>query len=299
MPHIQANGIELFYDERGDKNAPPILLIMGFGAQMVNWPEGFCDMLAEQGFRVIRFDNRDIGLSQKIEDGGKPDLMKLMQRAMAGETVDAPYKLDDMAKDAVGLLDALKIDKAHIVGASMGGMIAQLVAINHPERTRSLISVMSSSGRADLPQGEPQAMQVLMSPPPPGSPKEDVIEHTLKVAKAIGSPGFQAEDDAIRKYASYVYDRSYYPEGPPRQYAAIIASGDRVETLPSVSAPTLVIHGAADPLIPPAGGEDTAKLIPGARLELVEGMGHDLAPGHWKTLVELIAGHAVEIEKAA
>ena len=291
MPQITANGINIEYDERGNPDDPALLLIMGYTAQMVAWPAGFCDMIAAKGYRVIRFDNRDVGLTQKFEEFGVPNLQQAVAGLMKGDVPEAGYTLEDMADDAAGLLDALGIRGAHIMGASMGGMIAQLFALRHPEKTLSLISVMSTTGRPGVGVATPEAMGALMSAPKSTS-REDVVEHSLRMAKIIGSPANEIDAERFKEFSGQVYDRSYYPQGIPRQYVAILATPPRHDRLAEIKAPTLVIHGADDPLIPPDGGEDTAQSIPGSRLEMVERMGHDLPPQVWPQLVDLITGHA-------
>jgi pimeloyl-ACP methyl ester carboxylesterase len=291
MPQVTANGLSIEFDERGDPDAPVVLLVMGLGAQMVLWPAGFCDLLAERGFRAIRFDNRDIGLSEKLDREPVPDIQQVVQGLISGKPVEVPYLLGDMAADTVGLMDALDVSSAHVVGASMGGMIAQIVAAHYPDRVRTLTSIMSTSGRMDLPQGKPEAMQALLTMPP-GNDKASVAEHSVRLAKIIGSPDYPVSDEALRQFAEMLYDRSYYPAGPARQYAAVLASGSRDAMLPDISAPTLVIHGDADPLLPVEHGQDTAQLVPGARLEVIEGMGHNLPPQLYEKFADMIASHA-------
>jgi pimeloyl-ACP methyl ester carboxylesterase len=291
MPQLHANGLSLEYDERGERGAPALLLIMGLGAQMTLWTDAFCDLLAGRGLRVIRFDNRDIGLSQKLHGAPVPPLDEIVRGLMTGKPPAVPYLLDDMAADAAGVLDALGIEAAHVVGASMGGMIAQLLAAHHPRRVRSLVSIMSTSGRYGLPPGKPEAMQVLLERPA-GTDRQSVVEHSVLLARAIGSPAYPVPDDMVRAFAERTYDRSFYPEGMPRQYAAIVASGSRETLLPRIAAPTLVIHGDADPLLPVEHAHDTAGLVPSARLEVIEGMGHNLPPQLYDRLVDLIARHA-------
>ena len=298
MPQISTNGLILEYDVRGNPDDPALLLIMGLGAQMVLWPDLFCDMLAARGFQVARFDNRDIGLSQKLEATGVPDTMALLQQSMAGEVVEAPYQLEDMADDAAGLLHALNIPAAHVVGASMGGMIAQLLATHHPDKVLSLTSIMSSSGRVGLPPSTPEAALALLGQPA-SSNKKDVVDHAVKLARVIGSPAYSVPDENVRVFSEGVYDRSFYPAGLPRQYAAVIASGSRVDALPGITAPTLVIHGADDPLLPVEHGQDTAALIPGARLEVIDGMGHNLPPQLYEKIVGLITDHAAQAQEKA
>ncbi len=297
MPEVAANGINIVYDEFGDPKDPAILLIMGLGTQMIAWPVPFCQALADRGFRVVRFDNRDIGLSTKFENAPPVNVPAAFARALIGRPVTAPYKLDDMAADAVGLMDALGIDRAHVVGASMGGMIAQIVAAKYPERTRSLISIMSSSGNPKLPAAKAKATAALLAPRPDGKDRERVVKHGMKVYRTIGSPGFPTSDTELRAKIELAADRSYYPAGVGRQMIAILASGSRVDLLPTVKAPTLVLHGADDPLVPVEAGMDTAKLIPGAELKIIPGMGHDLAPGLVPILSEAIAEHCLAVDR--
>jgi pimeloyl-ACP methyl ester carboxylesterase len=291
MTKIAANGIELEYEETGDKSAPAMFLIHGLGAQLTLWPQKFVDQLAAAGFRVIRYDNRDIGLSTKFESYGIPDLGALTAKAMAGEKIPAPYYLSDMARDGIGLMDALGIERAHVVGVSMGGMIVQTMAIEHPERLLSMTSIMSTSGRRGLPPGKPEAVKMLMSAPP-NTERETLITHSMKVRRAIGSPAYPMDDAALRALVERNVDRSYYPQGVARQYNAVMASGSRSHALPSITTPSLVIHGADDPLLVLAAGEDTAKLIPGAQLKVYPGMGHDLPTALIPDLVATIAAHA-------
>ncbi|MEN3976361.1 alpha/beta fold hydrolase [Emcibacter sp. SYSU 3D8] len=295
MPRITANGLSLEYDERGRKDDPAILLIMGLGAQMVLWPDMFCDMLADQGFRVIRFDNRDIGLSQKFDGAAVPGVQEIIAGLMAGKPLPVPYLLGDMAADAVGMLDALGIGRAHVVGASMGGMIAQLVAIHHASRVASLTSIMSTSGRYGLPPGKPEAMEKLLTRPA-GTDRKSVVDHSVMLAGVIGSPAYPVPEEHLRAFSERTYDRSFYPEGMPRHYAAILSSGGREALLPGVTAPTLVLHGSEDPLLPVEHGHDTARLIPGAALEVIEGMGHNLPPQLNMRLATLIGRHAKAAE---
>ena len=276
MPQVRANGIDVEYESFGGADDPVILLIMGLGGQLTLWPETFCRGLAARGFRVIRFDNRDVGKSTHFIDAGVVDIPDLMARAMAGKAVVTPYALEDMAQDAVGLLDALGVERAHIVGASMGGMIAQVVAAHHPARTTSLTSIMSSTGRRDLPPGRPEAMAALMTPLASDS-REDRIAASMKTWRIIGSPGYPATDAELRADAERDIDRvPYEPTGVARQMAAILVAPPRNDMLKSVAAPTLVIHGAEDPLVPVEAGQDTAASIPGAELIIVPGMGHDV-----------------------
>ena len=286
MPNVRANGIDIEYDECGNPNDPALLLIMGFTAQMTAWDEEFCRLLAGEGFRVIRFDNRDCGLTTKIEGGPDPDITA----AIGGDASSAAYSLDDMADDAAGLLDALGVAKAHIVGASMGGMIAQLVALRHPDKALSLCSIMSSTGDRTVGEPTPEAMSALLQPIPQS--RDEAIERGVSVNGIIGSPGYPTPEAKLRERSGRAYDRQFYPAGNARQLVAIMAQEDRTEALGGVDVPALVIHGAADPLVQPSGGEATAKAIPGAELLTIEGMGHDLPEQVWPLVVEAIVGNA-------
>lgn len=288
---VKANDIEIAYDTFGESPDPPLLLIMGLSSQMIYWDEAFCQELASRGYWVIRFDNRDVGLSTKLEKAGVPDLMQLLMKVQQGEAVEAPYTLLDMAADAIGLLDALEIDTAHIVGASMGGMIAQSIAINYPERIRTLTSIMSSTNHPDLPQPSPEAISVLITPPP--SDRGEYIEDSVKTWGFLNGPKYPLNEKLIRERAARAYDRSYYPAGAGRQLAAILASGNRREELKSVEIPSLVIHGDADPLVSLEGGKDTAKSITGAELLIIEGMGHSIPVEVAPKLIDAITRHAV------
>ena len=265
---VKVGNIEINYDAFGDPTSQPMLLIMGLGAQMIRWDEVFCKAIAAQGRYVIRFDNRDIGLSTKFDQAGVPDIMALVQ----GQPVETPYKLKDMADDAVGLLDALGIEAADVVGVSMGGMIAQSLAIHYPERVRTLTSIMSSTGNPDLPQPKPEAMNVLLAPPV--SNRDDYITNQLNGAKVLHGPTYPLDEEYVRNYAGRQYDRCYNPQGQSRQLAAVLSSERRDESLANVKIPTLVMHGDKDPLVPVEAGKDTAKSIPGAKLVIIEGMGH-------------------------
>jgi pimeloyl-ACP methyl ester carboxylesterase len=298
MPLARANAMDLFYDEIGDAKAPALLLIMGLGTQMIGWPEAFCGRLADRGFRVIRFDNRDIGLSTKIENALKIDLLAAFANAAVGRPVQAPYRLEDMAKDACGLMDALGLERAHIVGASMGGMIAQLIAAKHGERARSLTSMMSSSGDPRLEQPAPSAGALLTASRPPQDEREASIQFGMNVLRVIGSPGYPSPEPEVRAKIVRAFDRSHYLAGYPRQLAAVLATGSRVELLKTIRVPTLVLHGADDPLIPVAAGRDTARHIPGASLKIIPGWGHDIPTALIPTLVEAIAAHCERADRA-
>jgi pimeloyl-ACP methyl ester carboxylesterase len=288
-----ANGIELAYQEMGDPDAEPLLLVMGLATQMIAWDEAFCGMLAERGFRVIRFDNRDIGRSTKLTAAGVPRRVDLM----VGRRASAPYLLSDMAADTIGLMDHLGIDSAHVAGASMGGMIVQTLAIEHPERVRSLVSMLSNTGSRWTGMPSRKAMAVLLGRPPHG--RDSAIERAVKTFQVIGSPGYPLEEERVRQIAGRSYDRGHSAAGVLRQLHAITASGDRTQALRRVRTPTLVIHGNRDPLVRPAGARATARAIPNARLKLVDGMGHDLPRQLWPVFVEEIAANAARAAKGA
>lgn len=290
MPQVRANDIYIEFESFGRDSDPAVLLIMGFSGQLTLWPVSFCEGLANLGYRVIRFDNRDVGKSTHLSHLGAPDIAGLMAALMSGGEARAPYALDDMAADAAALLEALGIARAHIVGASMGGMIAQLFAINHPEKTRSLVSIMSTTGRRDLPPAKPEAMAALMTPPASTS-REDRIAAAMNTWRTIGSPGYPATPEELRAAAERDIDRvPYAPDGIARQMAAIVAAPPRNEKLRAVTAPTLVIHGVDDPLVPVEGGKDTAASIPGAALVLVPGMGHDFTEALSPIYLEHVGG---------
>jgi pimeloyl-ACP methyl ester carboxylesterase len=282
LRQVEANGINIEVEEFGDPSDPPVLLVMGLGAQMIVWPEDFCRLLAGAGHHVVRFDNRDVGLSTWFDGAGVPDMEAVFEDAVAGRSVESPYSLSDMADDAVGVLDALGIDSAHIVGASMGGMIAQRVAIRHPDRTRSLCSIMS------MPRfivGDSEVTGALMAPDP--GTREGRIDAGVEGSRLISGEFF--DEDRSRALAEATVDRAWHPEGTARQMAAIIADGDRTEALGGVAVPTLVVHGDADRLVVPQGGEETAAAVPGAELLVLEGMGHDLPVEVHGPIVEAIS----------
>jgi pimeloyl-ACP methyl ester carboxylesterase len=281
-----ANGIEIVYEAFGEESDPVMLMIMGLGMQMLGWDEELCRMLAGRGFRVVRFDNRDVGRSTTIVGGPRPDLMALA----GGDSSSASYTLAEMAGDAVGLLDHLGAEAAHLVGASQGGMIVQTVAIRCPERVLSLTSMMSTTGDREVGQPHPEGLAALFSRPP--ADPDAIAEWAMEIWRAIGSPGFPAEEDAIRARARASFERGYNPDGVARQIAAILASGDRTEELSRLRVPTLVIHGAEDPLIDVSGGEATARAIPGAKLIVIPGMGHDLPRALWPRFVDEIVANA-------
>ncbi len=292
MSQITANGIHIEYEAYGDRAKPPLLLVMGLGAQLTLWPMELVEALVARGFYVIRYDNRDIGLSQKFGEHGIPNFKRVALMRMLGLRARIPYRLSDMANDAAGLLDALGIAKAHVVGASMGGMIAQLLAINHPDKVLTMTSIMSTTGNRKVPPAKPEAMAALLNRAPDGASLEEVIPYGININRAIGSPGYPAAEERLRANIARDYNRSFYPEGAARQISAIMEDGDRRKRLAKVTAPTLVIHGVHDPLVPVEGGRDTAKSIPGARLLEIEGMGHDLPLELVEQIADAVAAHA-------
>jgi pimeloyl-ACP methyl ester carboxylesterase len=285
-------GIRLCYERFGNESDPPLLLIMGLGTQMIGWPDEFCDQLAARGFHVVRFDNRDIGRSTRIH-GAPPTSRQLLTRKIN----PVLYDLGDMAGDAAGLMRKLEIAPAHIVGASMGGMIAQTLAARRPETVRSLLSIMSNTGNRWKGQPAFGIYRYLLRRAP--TDREGSVEYTTRVFEAIGSRGLPFDKDRVRDMVARSYDRGHDPAGPGRQLGAIIASGDRTAELRTIRAPTLVIHGSKDKMVAKSGGIATAKAIPGARLKIVEGMGHDLPEAAWPQLVDAIAGHAHAADQAA
>jgi pimeloyl-ACP methyl ester carboxylesterase len=291
MASVTANGIKIEYESAGDPSSPPLLLIMGLGGQLVAWDDPFVEELVKRGFYVIRHDNRDVGLSTWFDEAGVPDMAQVMVAAASGGTPDSPYLLRDMAADAAGLLDALGIASAHVLGVSMGGMIAQQFAIDYPSKLRSLVSIMSTTGERSVGNPHPEAMAALMAPPP--TTRDEAIEASVKSWSVLGSPGFEFDEKRIRERAAVAFDRAFHPEGIARQLAAIIASGDRTTALGSVKAPTLVIHGEADPLVDPSGGKATAAAVPGASLWLIPGMGHDLPPELFSDIADRVAAHCL------
>ena len=286
MAQLMANGITLEFDTYGDRADRPLLLVMGLGAQMIHWRDEFCALLAERDHFVVRFDNRDSGLSEKFGHLGVPDMGEIAARLMAGEPAEAPYTLDDMAADSFGLLDELDIQSAHICGASMGGMIVQAMALSAPERVRSLTSIMSSTGNPELPPARDEAVAAMLSPA--ATNRDEAIERTMAVSAVIGSPAYPAPEAEARLRASKAYDRSFYPEGVARQMAAIASHGNRKPALTELDLPALVIHGQADPLVPVEGGRDTHESLKNSRLMLLGGMGHDLPEPLWPQIVQAI-----------
>ena len=269
MPRAHANGIELEYESFGELRDPPLLLIMGLGSQMIVWPDELCRMLAAKGFRVIRYDNRDVGLSTKPAAG---------------------YTLDDMADDAAGLLDALDLPSAHVVGASMGGFLAQLLALRHPARVRSLCIIMSSTGAPDVGRPAPDILPMLLQPLP--TERAAHIEYRLSIARRLSSPGYPFDEPRLRALIGAAFDRCAFPLGGQRQLAAVMTATDRTARLAAIRVPTLVLHGADDPIVDKSGGEAIARAIPGAKLRIFPGMGHDLPAALWPTFADAIADTA-------
>ncbi len=294
MTTVWANGIALEYAETGPRDAPVILLIMGLGMQLVAWPNALCEGLAARGFRVVRFDNRDVGLSTRMPPARPVATAAIMARAFMGLPVRPPYTLDDMARDTVGLMDALQIAKAHIVGASMGGMIAQIIAVDHPERVKSLTSIMSSPSPL-MPR--PKVLRALLRPRPRS--KELAIHRMIEFFRLVGGSGYPPTDAELRARTEGAVRRSYRPDAFTRQLLAIQTAPSRARMLRRVRAPTLVLHGDEDPLVPLRGGVDTAASIAGARLRIVPGMGHFLPEALVPLLVDEIAGHCLKAEDAA
>lgn len=292
MPHASANGIDLYYEDFGDRADPAMLLVMGLGTQGIAWPDAFVERLVAAGFRVIRYDNRDIGRSTHLDGARAVSPLRAIVAARLGWTFPVAYTLTDMAADAVGLLDALGIGRAHVVGASMGGMIAQLMAARWPDRVLSLTSIMSSSGARGLPGARPEVQRLLLRRPVRDLSRADAVRLGVEVQTAISHPDPARAPDAFAQMAGRAYDNGYNPLGTRRQLLAIVADGSRVERLAKIAAPTLVIHGVADPLVPYAHAEDLVTRIPGARLERIEAMAHDLPPSQLERLADLIAGHA-------
>lgn len=286
-------GIDIAYQRLGKSDSPAVLLIMGIAAQSIHWPESFCHALVDGGLQVIRFDNRDSGLSTHLNDAPAPNL----RAALAGDLSAVSYTLSDMAADAVGLLDFLDIAKAHVVGASMGGQIAQTLAIEHPDRVRSLTSMMSTTGNMQVGQPSPEVLREVFSGPP-AITRDEVIQQMIRGQRAVGSPGYPSDENEIAVRAGRAYDRCYDPVGTARQAVATVASGDRTERLRHLKVPTLVIHGLADRMCHISGGRATAEAVPGAELIQIEGMGHNLPPGLRSQLAELIAEFVWKVERS-
>jgi pimeloyl-ACP methyl ester carboxylesterase len=294
MPFADVNGLRLEYEVHGEVHAPPLLLVMGLGMPAAMWPEEFIATLVGRGLRVVTFDNRDSGGSSRLADQPVPNIPRAIVRSLLRRKVAAPYDLRDMAVDAAGVLDAARIQQAHVVGVSMGGMIAQVLAALRPGAVLSLTSIMSSTGNPSprVALGKPRALRALLRPPPEDPDDIDaIVDHLMYLFGIIGSPGFLQDAAVLRPHLERVARRGLYPAGTARQLGAILASGDRRALLAGVTAPTLVIHGASDPLVPVAAGRDTARHIRGARLEIVDGMGHDFPPALMVQIAARIADH--------
>jgi pimeloyl-ACP methyl ester carboxylesterase len=291
MPKAKMKDIEIEYENFGNPNDKPLLLVNGLGSQMITWEDGFIQLLLDRGFYVIRFDNRDVGLSTKCEWGGEPNIMAAFMAAQAGNPVESPYSLNDMADDAIGVLDALDIEKAHICGRSMGGMIVQVIALRHPTRVLSLTSIMSTTGNPELPRGDPEVQQALVAPVPPE--RDKVIENGVRIMRLIHG-SFPFDEEKAKEQAGNAYDRCFYPMGFARQMLAIIASENRRPKLKSITVPTLIIHGSEDPLVPLEGSKDIHEAIPGSKLLIIEGMGHSLPPETWVQMTDAIQANAAK-----
>lgn len=292
--HVSSTGIDVAYERLGDPLGPPVLLVMGLAAQLVHWPDGFCHALVGRGVHAIRFDNRDAGLSTHRVDAPAPNL----PAALSGDLSSASYTLSDMAADSVGLLDALGIESAHLVGVSLGGAIAQTAAIEHPRRVRSLTSIMSTTGDRAVGQANPEALRAMFSGPP-ATTREAAVERALRMARIVGSPGFERDEGVLAERAGRAFDRAYDPVGIARQAVASVASGDRTARLRTLAVPTLVLHGAVDLLCDVSGGRATAAAVPNAELVVFEGMGHDLPVALWPEITSRIAALVRRAEIAA
>lgn len=291
MPQLIANGLELEYEIEGPADGPPVLLIMGLAAQMTFWPADFTKKLNDAGYRTIRFDNRDIGKSEKIRKARSPNVVLQMALRQVGIKAPSAYTLEDMAKDSVSLLDGLGIRKAHIVGVSMGGMISQIVAANYPERVLSLTPIMTTTNNKSLPRPKGEVAKVLFKPQKPAKTRNEAVERSLAAWDIIGTKDSGSTDAEKRERFEIAFDRGYYPVGPKRQLSAIIATGDLRRFSKRITAPTLIIHGKADPLVPMTGGMDVARNIPNSKLELIDGMGHDLPKKYLDHITSLMIAH--------
>lgn len=287
---LSANGLGIEVDDQGPASAPALLLVMGLGMQLIGWPERLVQHLVRQGFRVIRIDNRDAGLSDGFDHAGVPNLAWASLRYMMRMPVTAPYGLADMARDAWGVLDALGLQQAHVCGASMGGMIAQHMAAQQPSRLKSLTLMMTTSGARHLPRPSLAVQRALLSKAPPRSDREALLRRLENTFTLIGSPGYRTPPDVLRERAAAALDRAYRPAGVARQLVAVVADGDRSALLPRIAVPTHIIHGAADPLVPPLAAHDLKAKIPGATLDLVDGMGHDLPDALLQRFADGIGG---------
>ncbi len=294
MPKAKINNIELEYETFGEPTSKPLLLIMGLGRQMIAWDEELCKQLANCGFYVIRFDNRDVGLSTKFGDAGIPNIIEVVKKVQQGKKPDIPYTLDDMANDAIALIDFLNIESVHVCGASMGGMIAQIITFRNPSRVLSLTSMISSTGNPNLPQAKQEIVQLLYTPIP--TERKEYIEESIRRARILHGSEFPFHEEEVRKLRARAYDRNFYPQGFTRHLAAIMTNGNRKPKLRSIKVPTLVIHGKSDPLIPVEGGIDTAEAIPGAELLLINGMGHNIPREVWSQITDKITKNAAKAD---
>lgn len=295
MPFVKANGLEFCYESLGAEDAPVVMLIMGLGAQLISWPDALVKDLLRAGYRVVRFDNRDAGLSSKLDDGQDWRVTKsTFLSSYFGRPVASPYTLQDMADDTVAIMDALNIADAHLVGASMGGMIAQLVAASYPQRTRSLISFMATSGSRRVPLGKLKCL-LRMGHQPRSGAEADILRHMVEGWKLYASPSFPRQPNELMDWAKRIYQRCYCPEGSTRQFRAVLNDGSRVLRLRKIKVPTLAMHGSADPLIHPAGSKDVARQVKNARLVLIDGLGHELPP----LALPILAEHMLEHMRAA
>ena len=293
----RSGNLHLYYEDMGDPHDPAVLLIMGLGAQMLLWRTAFCEKLVAEGLRVIRYDNRDVGLSDRTQrrSSGQP-LMTRLARSWLGLPSNATYKLEDMADDAAAVLDHLGIERAHIVGASMGGMIAQIFAARFPQRTRTLGVIFSSNNAAFLPPPGPRQLLALLKGPPPDSPRDVIIDNAVRVGNIIGSTRYRMSEEQARAEAAEAYDRSYYPQGVARHFGAVLGSGSLARYDRQITAPTVVIHGKADKLMRPSGGRAVARAIKGARLVLLDGMGHDLPEQLWDRVISELTSNFAEAD---
>ena len=291
MATANANGIQIAYETFGDPSSPALLLIIGVGCQLIHWQDEFCQQIAESGYHVIRYDNRDSGLSTKIDKLSGPELMGKIKALLSGQTVTTPYTIEDMANDAVGLLDAVNIEKAHICGMSMGGYIAQTFAVMNPSRALSLTSIYSHTGNRQAFPPTREALEASMEPSP--DEREPYIAHMLNLYKLLFGTGLPFDDEFHRILAGRLYDRSYCPEGKGRQYLAIMVQNDRTAELGEIEIPSLIIHGDEDPLVPIAGGKATAEAIPDSEFKVIEGMGHAMPNlnAYWSDIKDAMINH--------